>query len=264
MSSQKKKLETAIDNLFSAPHPRVQKSMVEDPHPPVLTSLAPAEVKIAAEPAAVEPPPIPVAVVSAPPFVPPAPQAPVPAPVILAVAPPPAVQPARPVQPTPSTVAEPPAPSSVAADAKPETQAESLQMVIFTLDEQYYGITIDTVESIIKVQAITRLPHVPNYILGLTNLRGRVLPVFNLRRRFGLPDQETNKHSRIIVIHLDREEAGLMVDSVSEVQTVSRENLEPAPSMTTTISARYITGVAKLPDRLVILLDLAKVITANT
>jgi len=146
------------------------------------------------------------------------------------------------------------APSAGLADS------ETLQMVIFTLEEQFYGIDIALVESIIKLQAITRLPHVPYYTLGLTNLRGKVVPVFSLRRRFGLSEQEANKANRIIIIRHEQEEVGLVVDAVSEVETILRSNIEPAPAMVLTISTQYIHGIAKLDERLIIYLDVAKVI----
>ncbi len=139
---------------------------------------------------------------------------------------------------------------------------DGLQMVIFTLHGQYYGIDIAEVESIIKMQSITRLPQVARYTIGLTNLRGKVLPVFSLRRRFGLPDQEENKDSRIVVIRLERGEAGLLVDSVSEVSTILRENIAPAPDIATSSANRYIQGIARLEDRLVILPDLNRMIEA--
>jgi len=139
-------------------------------------------------------------------------------------------------------------------------QGDNLQVVVFTLDNQYYGIRIDTVESIIKMQAITELPHVASYIVGLTNLRGNVLPVISLRLRFGLSDQEATKNSRIIVIREEGVEAGLIVDGVTEVETIAKENIEPISEITSMVSSKYVFGIAKLDDRLIILLDLTKIL----
>jgi purine-binding chemotaxis protein CheW len=139
----------------------------------------------------------------------------------------------------------------------------TVQMVIFTLDGQFYGIGIECVDSIIKMQAITELPHAPHYIVGLTNLRGKVLPVISLRRRFGLVEEENTKSSRIIVISVDQKEAGLIVDGVSEVETIPNQNIEPPPAMASYSNSRPIDGIAKLDERLVILLNLSKLISPN-
>jgi purine-binding chemotaxis protein CheW len=113
------------------------------------------------------------------------------------------------------------------------------------------------------MQPITRLPHVAAYTMGLTNLRGKVVPVFSLRRRFGLADEAEDKNNRIIIIRYQLEEVGLMVDAVSEVETVFRKNIEPAPAMALNVSTQFINGIAKLDDRLVIFLDVNQIITAT-
>lgn len=137
------------------------------------------------------------------------------------------------------------------------------QIVVFELSGEHYGIEIASVESIIKLQAITRLPHAPAYIEGITNLRGKVLPVIDLHKRFGLPAQAESKESRIIVANMHGAEVGMIVDGVSEVLTVPEGTVEPAPSITTTVDSTFITGIAKLDHRLVILLDLRQVLTEN-
>lgn len=137
---------------------------------------------------------------------------------------------------------------------------DSVQLVIFTLNGQYYGIGIEAVDSIIKMKTITELPHAPYFIVGLINLRGKVLPVISLRRRFGFTEEESTKNSRIIVINVDQKEAGIIVDGVSEVETIFKKDIEPSPVMTGSNASRPIDGIAKLDDRLVILLNLSKVI----
>jgi purine-binding chemotaxis protein CheW len=136
------------------------------------------------------------------------------------------------------------------------------QLVIFELEKEFYGVDIKAVESIIKMQAITRMPHSPAFVEGVTNLRGKVLPVIDLRRRFGLPSQKDTKDSRIVVVSMGSADVGMIVDGVSEVLTLQDADIEPAPHMVTTADSGFITGIVKLPGRLVILLDLAAVLSA--
>jgi purine-binding chemotaxis protein CheW len=137
------------------------------------------------------------------------------------------------------------------------------QVVVFELGSENYGVSIASVESIIKVQAITRIPHSRDFVAGVTNLRGKVLPVVDLRKRFGLPPQELDKNSRIIIISVNRMEVGMIVDGVSEVLTIQDSNVEPTPPITVTVDSSFITGIAKVEQRLVILLDLGKILSAS-
>jgi purine-binding chemotaxis protein CheW len=137
------------------------------------------------------------------------------------------------------------------------------QIVIFELGTEHFGVEIARVESIIKMQPITQLPHVPSFVEGVTNLRGKVLPVIDLRKRFGLAVRETDKNSRIIVVSLDQSEVGMIVDEVSEVLTVPEGAVEPTPAITTGVDSAFITGIAKLDQRLVVLLDLQRILSAN-
>lgn len=134
------------------------------------------------------------------------------------------------------------------------------QIVVFELGSEHFGVEIASVESIIKMQPITQLPHVSSFVEGVTNLRGKVLPVIDLRKRFGLAPQETDKNSRIIVVSLDQTEVGMIVDEVSEVLTVPAGVVEPVPAITSTVDSSFITGIAKLNQRLVILLDLHSIL----
>lgn len=137
------------------------------------------------------------------------------------------------------------------------------QIVIFELASEFFGADIAKVESIIKIQPITQLPHAPSFVEGVTNLRGKVLPVIDLRKRFGLPAQETDKNSRIIVVSVDQIEVGMIVDEVSEVLTVPEGTVETAPAIATTVASSFIKGIAKIEERLVILLDLTQVLSAK-
>jgi len=137
------------------------------------------------------------------------------------------------------------------------------QIVIFQLGSEFFGADIAKVESIIKIQSITQLPHAPSFVEGVTNLRGKVLPVIDLRKRFGLPAQETDKNSRIIVVSVDQIEVGMIVDEVSEVLTVPEGAVESAPAIATTVDSSFIKGIAKIEERLVILLDLTQVLSTK-
>jgi purine-binding chemotaxis protein CheW len=137
------------------------------------------------------------------------------------------------------------------------------QLVVFELANEHYGVEISSVESIIKMQEITRIPHSPAFVEGITNLRGLVLPVIDLRKRFGLESQEASRDSRIMVVALGTFKVGMIVDGVSEVLRVASESIEPPPSMTTTSRTNFITGIAKLNDVLVILLDMSKILTTD-
>jgi purine-binding chemotaxis protein CheW len=137
------------------------------------------------------------------------------------------------------------------------------QMVVFELSGEHYGVSISAVESIIKMQAITVVPHAPAFVEGVTNLRGKVLPVIDLRARFGLDARQQSKDSRIVVVAIQKTEVGMIVDSVSEVLTIADEDIEPPPPMVTTVDSAFITGIAKLDKTLVILLDLSRVLSMD-
>lgn len=135
------------------------------------------------------------------------------------------------------------------------------QFVIFKLEEEHYGVNIITVESIIKVQEITKMPHVPDFVEGITNLRGVVIPVIDLRKRFNLPQTAETKDTRIIVVEMNGVMAGMVVDAVTEVVRVPEDNIEPPSPMVSSVDTAFITGIAKVDKRLIILLDLSKVLT---
>jgi len=137
------------------------------------------------------------------------------------------------------------------------------QVVVFGLGSEDFGVNISSVESIIKMQPITKMPHSPLFVEGVTNLRGKVLPVMDLRRRFGLPSQEVDKNNRIIIINVNGIEVGMIVDGVSEVLTIPEQSVEPAPAIASTVDSNFITGIAKIDQRLVILLDLGMVLSSG-
>jgi len=135
------------------------------------------------------------------------------------------------------------------------------QLVVFMLTKEHYGVRIAVVESIIKLQPITAVPCSPAFVEGVTNLRGRVLPVIDLRKRFGLPAGESTKDTRIVVVEMNGTLVGMIVDAVSEVLRVPAESVEPPSPIMTTVDSAFITGIAKVGERLIILLDLEKVLS---
>ena len=135
------------------------------------------------------------------------------------------------------------------------------QLVVFMLAKEHYGVRIAAVESIIKLQPITAVPCSPAFVEGVTNLRGRVLPVIDLRKRFGLPAEESTKDTRIVVVEMNSTLVGMIVDAVSEVLRVPAESVEPPSPIMTTVDSAFITGIAKVGERLIILLDLEKVLS---
>ncbi|MBN1537702.1 MAG: chemotaxis protein CheW [Anaerolineales bacterium] len=137
------------------------------------------------------------------------------------------------------------------------------QLVVFELANECYGVDIGMVEGIIKMQGITAVPHAPSFVEGVTNLRGAVLPVIDLRKRFNLPPVNITKDSRIVTISIDTIKVGMIVDAVSEVLRVPEDAIEPTPPIVTTVDSAFITGIAKIDGRLIILLDLGKVLSLN-
>jgi purine-binding chemotaxis protein CheW len=135
------------------------------------------------------------------------------------------------------------------------------QLVIFELGAEYFGIDISMVEGINKMLEITKIPQAPAYMEGITNLRGSVLPVIDLHKRFGMEEQERTNETRIVVANMDGVKIGMVVSAVSEVLTIEDKVIEPPPPMVSNVNSEFIIGVAKIDKRLVILLDLKKVLS---
>lgn len=144
-----------------------------------------------------------------------------------------------------------------------ENPKEMLQVVSFKIGNEEFGVDILKVREINRLVQITRLPNTPNFIEGVMNLRGKIIPVINLRKRLGLGEKNYDKDIRIIVVELNDKIIGFIVDSVSEVLRFSKSIIEPPPELISGIDTEYITGIAKLEDKLLILLDLEKILTAD-
>jgi purine-binding chemotaxis protein CheW len=138
-------------------------------------------------------------------------------------------------------------------------EPKELHLVTFNLGEEY-GVPISQVQEIVRIGGITMVPNSPSYMEGVINLRGRVLPVLNLRKRLNLSGREMSNASRIIVTEVGTKVIGLLVDAVSHVIKIPADFVEPAPEEILEIDTDYITGVGKLQDRIIILLDLEKLL----
>lgn len=141
--------------------------------------------------------------------------------------------------------------------------SDLLQFVSFVIEHEEFGIDILKVQEIIRPVAVTRVPNAPSFVEGVINLRGRIVTVVDLRRRFHLERREPDKDTRIIVVELGKRTVGFLTDAVKEVLRVHPSTIEPPPELTLGIDAAYIQGVAKLQDRLLILLDLEKVLSTE-
>jgi len=136
-------------------------------------------------------------------------------------------------------------------------------LVSFNIGSEEFGVDILKVQEINRMVEITKVPQAPHYVEGVINLRGKVIPIIDLRKRFNLELKEYDKNTRIVVVDIGGNIMGMVVDSVSEVLRLPSSTIEPAPEIATGINSEYIKGVAKLEDRLLIFLDLSKVIDMN-
>ena len=131
-----------------------------------------------------------------------------------------------------------------------------LQLVTFAISDEEFGIDILRVQEIIRMMEITKVPNSPPSVEGVLNLRGKVIPVIDLRRRFGMPHRDHDRQTRIIVVEISEKVIGFVVDGVSEVLRIASSTVEPPPSVVGGVESEYIKGIGKLENRLLILLDL--------
>jgi len=137
---------------------------------------------------------------------------------------------------------------------------KELQVVGFRIGRETFGLPISMVREIIRVPEITAVPNAPDYIEGVINLRGRIIPVVDLRKRFGEKSFEPDKKNRVVVVELERRAIGLIVNSASEVLRIAPSEIEQPHNVFQEGELDYITGVGKLKGRLVLLLDLHRVL----
>ena len=139
-----------------------------------------------------------------------------------------------------------------------EAGSDQLQLVTFDVAGEEFAVDILAVREINRMMTLTRVPNSPPEVEGVINLRGKIIPVIDLRRRFGLTQSDHSQDSRIVVVEVNERVVGFIVDRVHEVLRIQKSIVEPAPEMVCSIDSDFIAGVGKLEDRLVILLDVAK------
>lgn len=139
----------------------------------------------------------------------------------------------------------------------------TMQLVSFHIGEEEYGVEITKVQEIILMGEITRVPQTPPFIKGLINLRSTVIPIVDLRLRFGMPEQTATEQSRIMVVNVRGKTIGVVVDAVSEVLRIQKEQIAPPPPTVAGLGRDYLTGLVKLEKRLLILLDLERILGEN-
>lgn len=137
---------------------------------------------------------------------------------------------------------------------------EEMQLVVFNLSNETYGLDIAAVHEIIRMQSITDIPRTPEFVEGVINLRGRIVPVIDLRKRFGLEEVAPTNMTRIIVVEVETTTVGMVVDAVSEVLRLPADSIEPPPAVISGLDIEFIQGVGKLGEQIVVLLDLDKVL----
>lgn len=138
-----------------------------------------------------------------------------------------------------------------------------LQLVTFSIGEEEFGVNILKVQEIIRTMEITKVPRAPDFVEGVINLRGKVIPIIDLRRRFGLAPRGHDKNTRIIVIEINNIIVGFVVDAVSEVLRIPASTVEPPPPVVAGVESDYVSGVGKLQDRLLIMLDLDRLLSSE-
>ena len=141
--------------------------------------------------------------------------------------------------------------------------ADGSQYLTFTLGEEEYGIEILKVQEIKGYSAITPIHNTPSYIKGVMNLRGTIIPVVDLRSKFSMPEAEYNQFTVIIIVTVGTKVVGLVVDAVSDVLNIPKADIQPTPDFGAQVDTTFITGMAKAGEKLVILLDLDKVLGGN-
>ncbi len=142
-----------------------------------------------------------------------------------------------------------------------ETVVDGRQLIVFRLSNESYGIDVRTVREIFQLQDITHVPNAPRYVEGVINLRGKVVPVIDLRQRFGVEAAEATNDSRIVVVEYDGEDIGLIVDAVDEVLSVGADHLAAVAEFTEQDGASLTQGFAQVDEQLVILVDIEKVLS---
>lgn len=145
-----------------------------------------------------------------------------------------------------------------------ESNGDLIQLVSFNLDQEEYGVDVLKVREIIRMPIVTRVPNTPHYVEGVINLRGKVIPIISMRKRFGLMDVDNDKQTRIMVMDVEGELMGFIVDAVSEVIRISGCEIQPSPAVVASgLDQECIAGVINQAERLLVLLDLEKMFSTE-
>ncbi len=149
-------------------------------------------------------------------------------------------------------------------DIDKQLRGDELQLVVFNIGDEEFGVEIMNVQEIIRMTNITKIPQAPNYVRGIINLRGRIVIVINLNDIMGMDGKESDQNTRIIVAEMGDTVVGFIVDSVTEVLRLPEINVEPAPAIIANkINTEYVSGVGKIDERLLILLNLHKILNES-
>ncbi|MBE3553056.1 MAG: chemotaxis protein CheW [Kyrpidia tusciae] len=148
-------------------------------------------------------------------------------------------------------------------EQKAQELDREVKVIVFQLATEEYGVEVSQVLSIERMQKITRVPRTPAFVKGVINLRGVVTPIIDLRARFGLPEVEYTDDTRIVVVAVGEMEVGLVVDAANDVIDVPMSRVDPPPAVVGGVKAEYLRGVAKLDDRLLVLLNLDRVLSVQ-
>lgn len=142
--------------------------------------------------------------------------------------------------------------------------AQDCKQLIFTLNNGYYGFPILTVKEVIGMVTTVHIPHVPSFIKGVINLRGKILPVMDLRIKFGMPEESYNERTCIVIvetlIHKEKRQLGIVVDGISEVIDINPDEIEPPPEYDEKEDCGFLKGIAKLKGKVVMLLDVEQIV----
>jgi purine-binding chemotaxis protein CheW len=146
---------------------------------------------------------------------------------------------------------------------KAETSGKEEQIVVFELAGQTYGVDIASVAEIIRMESITKVPRAPEFVEGVINLRGKIIPVIDLRLRFSLPEGDHTGQSRIIIVEIGEMTIGMIVDAVLEVLRIPLDSIEPPPAIVNEVDVIYLRGIALWERRMIILLNIDKILYAD-
>jgi purine-binding chemotaxis protein CheW len=142
-----------------------------------------------------------------------------------------------------------------------ENAGQTIQMISFSVGAEEYGIDIQTVREVIRNHRITPLPRAPSFLKGVINLRGGVIPIVDLRERFGFDDKESTNESRVIVVEIGGKPVGMVVDSVSHVLRIATSQIEEAPDWVGGLTNAYVRGIVRVEEKLVVLLNIDSLLT---